>query len=171
MEFYGHQWLRHYGYEIKRLDDAGGGYAYNFKIDGRNVTINMWNKWSYAYDVCLLGCFVDSDKDRIDMVKQYAVACKQRSLTSPVLMVGNVTSKCLPKRVKNAELAGRKMVNRKIGDKLAQELGAIKYIEYSWRNGRGHKILLDEITFAHFSKLEDIIEQQDHANDKQKQIN
>ena len=40
------------------------------------------------------------------------------------------------------------MISRKIGDKLANEIGAVKYIECSDESGRGVKILFDEIAIV-----------------------
>ena len=42
-----------------------------------------------------------------------------------------------------------------MGDQLARDIGAVKYVEYSLKSGREYKILIDEIVFAHFSKLKD----------------
>ena len=57
--------------------------------------------------------------------------------------------------MKLAELKGDELMTRKTGDKLSQEIGASKYIEYSDETGRGAKILIDEIAFAGIGKIKD----------------
>ena len=54
-----------------------------------------------------------------------------------------------------AELARRKLISRKMGDKLAKEIGANKYVECSRESRRGRNILKDEISYAYFAKLKD----------------
>ena len=44
-------------------------------------------------------------------------------------------------------------MDREIGDKLARELGAVKYIECSEETGRAAKTLTDEIAFAGIGKM------------------
>ena len=47
------------------------------------------------------------------------------------------------------------MMTRKIGNKLAQELGAVKYVEYSDETEQGAKILINETAFACIGEIKD----------------
>ena len=60
--------------------------------------------------------------------------------------------------LRETELDGRKIFNRKMGNKLANDTGAVKYIEYSTKNGKGLKNLVDEIAYAGLGELQDEIE-------------
>jgi len=57
--------------------------------------------------------------------------------------------------VQKAELRGEKIINQQIGNELANETGAVKFIDYSPDSGRGVKILMDEIAYAGLSKIKD----------------
>ena len=57
--------------------------------------------------------------------------------------------------MREAELEGRRFINRKIGNKLARVIGASKYVECSGKSGQGITILFDEIVYAYFAKLKD----------------
>ena len=67
-------------------------------------------------------------------------------------MVGNIEEKHKLGNVRNAENLGEKRFNQEMGNKLAREIGAVKYIECSWQSGRGCKILIDEIVTAYLEK-------------------
>ena len=85
----------------------------------------------------------------------YARPLFRKHSTAPIIIVCfDAERKYRPGLMKEAELNGNKMVNQEIGDKLARELGAVKYIECSDETGRGAKILLiDEIAFAGIGKI------------------
>ena len=53
------------------------------------------------------------------------------------------------------------MFTTKMGNQLARDIGAVKYIECSAESGRCLKIVLDEIAFTYFAKLKDVEEQQE----------
>ena len=72
-----------------------------------------------------------------------------------ILACIDAENKFNPRVKRQYELAGMKMLNRNIGNELANEIGAVKYIEYSRKTGRGAKILVDEIIYAGLSKLKD----------------
>ena len=56
-------------------------------------------------------------------------------------------------------------MNRKIGDGLVRDVGAVKYVKYSRTSRGGLKIVIDEIVFAYFSKLKDKEEQERMNNE------
>ena len=94
-----------------------------------------------------------------DPVTQYYYSKYARRIlfpTVPIIAVCNhADRKYRPDKMKENELEGRVMMSREIGDKLARELGAVKYIQYSEETGRGTKILIDEIAFAGIGKIND----------------
>ena len=141
--------LQKYGYKFSKLED---GFAVDLTIYETYVRINVLSIIRYDYDVGVIGWWVHSDKF-IAAVKRRANFCKRRYPTAPILMVGNTELKTNPESLKDAELAGWKLINRKHGDKLAQEIGALKYIELSWRTGCGCKTLFEEIAIAGLGKL------------------
>ena len=57
-------------------------------------------------------------------------------------------------------------MNRKMGDKLAREIGAVKYVEYNKETVRGYKILYDEIAHTYFAKLKDELEAKQAEEDR-----
>ena len=93
--------------------------------------------------------------DYSSQVKLKASRCKQQYPDSPIIVVGNASSKTSPRRLKYLELAGQKLFNRKMSDELVRDVGAVKYVEYLRKSGRGLKNVIDEIVFAYFSKLKD----------------
>jgi len=60
------------------------------------------------------------------------------------------------------------MINKKMGDELARELGAVKYLEFFKEDfGRRDIIVLDEVAFAGLGKIKDEKEKQERTkNDK-----
>ena len=76
-------------------------------------------------------------------------------------VVGEAVLKNVPSALKNAKLAGRKIFNKIMSDKLVRYIGAVKYMECSDKSWRGLKILNDKIVFSYFSKLKDEQAQQE----------
>ena len=105
-------------------------------------------------DVCIVGRWIGY-ADIIAEVKQQASRCKQHHPKAPVIVVGDASFKTSPPALKHFELAGHKAFIRKMGDELARDIGAVKYVKYSIESGRSLKIVIDEIVRAYFSKLQD----------------
>ena len=155
------------GYEVTWLDDWD--QAVEFPLDGRKVKINLRDKWEGNFDVCVVEWLID-EAEFIDEMKDDARRCKQQCPNASIIVVGDAQWKNDPETMGKAELKGRKFINRKMGDKLAREVGANKYVEYSWQNGRGIKILFDEIAYAYFAKLKDEEERRETEIREKEQI-
>ena len=104
-------------------------------------------------DVCIAGWGIYL-ADFIAEVKQQASWCNQLYPEAPFIEVGDAELKNFPRELKHVELAERKVLNMTMGDELAQDIGAVKYVEYSLKTGRGFKILIDEIVFAYFFQVQ-----------------
>ena len=99
---------------------------------------------------------MDPPKVFSDWCREYAGCSFLLHTTVPIIIVcSHAECKYEPDEMKKAELEGDEIMDREIGDKLARELGAVKYIEYSLETGRGAKILIDEIAFAGIGKMKD----------------
>ena len=140
------------GYEVTSLDN--GDWAIGFLLDGRKVTINVKKKWHRVVDVCVVDLWVH-DTDFIHDVRRHARQCKHNWPTAPIIVASDAEWKNDPETMREAELEGWNIINQKMGNKLAREVGASKYLECSSINGRGIKILFDEIAYAYFAKLKD----------------
>ena len=138
-------------YKCIRLGD---GLIVDLNIDGKNIRINLTNRWMKNIDVCLVGCWMNPSNEFSYAVSKDAQYYWKYFPTVPIIIVcGHAEWKYDPGEMKKAELKDDKMMSREIGDKLARELGAVKYIEYSNKTGRGVKILIDEIAFAGIGKI------------------
>ena len=144
--------LTDYGYKVERGQNFE--VVFDFTIVGRNVRIIVSGGRMKHCDVCIVGWRIDST-DYSAMVKRRASRCKQQYPDAPIFVIREASLKYIPSKLKDLELAGQKVFNRKMGDELARDIGAVKYVEYSSKTGRGFKILLDEIAFAYLSKLKD----------------
>ena len=125
-------------------------------IDGKTILLKFTTKWRPDVDICLVGHWNSSSNEFCSEVKSAVSKFKQQPRSTPIIIACNVDDKNNPEAIRDAELAGVKLMNRKIGNRLAREVGAVKYIEFSGESGRGVKILADEIaqiTFKTF--LED----------------
>ena len=111
-------------------------------------------------DVCIVQSWKHS-ATIISEVKQKLLKCKQQYPGAPIILVADTRLTIDPCTLKDAELAGREMFTRKMGNQLARDIGAVKYIECSTESGRCLKIVLDEIAFTYFAKLKDVEEQQE----------
>jgi len=145
--------LQNQGYKISYVQNSTD-YIIDFKINQTNVKIITTYGDENNYDVCLIKRFDQSGLHN-DHVKREASICKVPYPTVPLIVIGDADGRNKPEHVKEAELSGWKMFNQTMGDKLAREVGAIKYIEYSWKSGRGFRIILDEIYFAYLGKLKE----------------
>jgi len=116
------------------------------------VKIHFTTSWSSdeSVHVCLIGHgWRPLSKDFCENVKSSLSKCPQNLLRLvPVFIACNVDEKFDPEFLGDAELAGERLMNRKIGNQLANDVGAVKYIEFSAKSGRGVKTMLDEIFLA-----------------------
>ena len=152
------------GYKCTRYYD---GSIVEFKIGGENIRINFTNHFKENIHVGVIGCIMHRSKILIEWPmscsKMFSDECREdarwfflRHPTVPIIIVcSHAEWKCDPNLMKETELEGNELMVREIGDKLARELGAVKYIEYSEETGRGAKILFDEIAFAGIGKIRD----------------
>ena len=141
------------GYKCRRHYD---GLIVEFKIGGENIRINLTNDFKENIHVGVIDCFMYRLKVFSDECRECAGLFFLRHPTVPIIIVCfDAERKYSPGEMKEAELEGDEMMDRKIGDKLARDLGAVKYIEYSFETGRGAKILMDKITFAGIGKMKD----------------
>ena len=144
--------LKNSGYKVWFCDNFDA--VIDLTIDGKNVRIILSRERMKHCDACIVGWEI-INADFIAVVKRKASRCKQQYPEAPIILVGDAELKNYPPRLENLELAGRKVFNRKMGDKLVRDIGAVKYVEYSSESGRGLKIVIDEIVLAYFSKLKD----------------
>ena len=145
--------LKSFGCEVERR--RYGGITIDLTIDARSVRIIVSQGPMNHCDVCIVGWWIDF-ANFIAGVKQQVSKCKQQYPEAPIIVVGDASLKNSPPRLKDVELAGRKVFNRKMGGELVRDIdGAVKYVEYSWKSSRGLKTVIDEIVFAYFSKLKD----------------
>ena len=144
--------LKNYGYKVEFSQNLDP--AIDLTIHGRNVKIIMSAEKMKHCDVCIVGWLTDWT-DYIAEVKHQASRCKQQYPEAPIIVVGDAKLKNHPPRLKDLELAGKKVFNRKMGDEFVWDIGAVKYVKYSSKTGSGYKILIDEIVFAYCSKLKD----------------
>ena len=132
------------------------GLTVDLKVDGESIRINLTKRWMENIHVCLADWWMKRSKKFSEIAKDNAEFYKKNFQTVPIIIICfGLERKYHPGEIKYDELDGGKMMNRKIGDKLARKLGAIKYIEYSDETGRGAKILIDEIAFAGIGKTKD----------------
>ena len=142
--------LKHSGYKVefwKKIESV-----IDLTIDGKNVRLIISGGWMNHCDVCIVGWFVSVAGHNIDEIKRQVSKCKQYHAEAPIIVVEDATMKNSSQHLKLIERAGQKAMNRKIGDELVRDIGAVKYVEYSRKSGRGLKIIIDEIVFAYFSK-------------------
>ena len=131
-----------------KCTERGDGLIVEFKIGGDNIRINLTDDFKENIDVGVIGSLMNRLSWFSDLCESAQTLFREDHPTAPM-------RKYRPGKMKEAELNGDKMMNREIGDKLARELGAVKYIEYSYKTGRRVKILLDEIAFAGIGKMKD----------------
>ena len=141
------------GYKCTRHDR---GLFVEFKIGGENIRINFPDDFKENIHVRVISWPVERSKNFSDNCRRWTRGFFSRHPTAPIINVCFAAEmKYEPGRMKKAELKGDKLMDRETGDKLARELGAVKYIEYSGETGRGAKILIDEIAFAGIGKMKD----------------
>ena len=145
--------LKNYEYNVE-FDQNLGHSVIDLKIDGRNVRIIASGGVMKQCDICIVSWSTHTT-DYIRRVKQQVSKCKRDHPEAPIIVFGDATVKKSPPQLKDLELAGQKILSKKMGNELARESGAVKYVEGSRKSGRGLKIVIDEIVFAYFCKLKD----------------
>ena len=148
-------------YHIESFDDNNDFLVDLFVSHSKKVRIIVTEKLKDSIDVCLLGCWAETSFNFLkERMKINAAICREAYPTSPyILAAHNAGTKNDPSVIRAAEIQGFKLMNQKMGDALAREIEAIKFIECSDRSGRGWKILVDEIAIAGLGKLKDEKEQ------------
>ena len=148
------------GYKITKLDYEN--FIVEFEIDSRNVKLNVTSEEINDVDICVICCWFSflykyNDTD----VKKWASHCKKLYPNASIIIFSNQAElRKKPEYAKYAELNGEKFMNQAAGNRLANEIGAVKYIECSTK-GRGAKILFDEIAYAGLLKFKKAEKQQD----------
>ena len=137
-----------------------------FSLGGQNLRLHIDDGWKHGKaDVCLVSGWSLNFPNLIDVVNRQVSYCKEKFPAAPIIMFGSTAhwkyNMAVQKLVAHTQY---KPINRKRGDKLARDVGAVKYVECSHETGRGYKILFDEIAFAYFSKLKD--EEEKHKEDR-----
>ena len=163
---YGETLCKNNGYKFERCKYE---LTIDLTINGKNVRIMTSRRPMKHCDVCVVGSWISS-ADFSAKVKQQASWCKEQYPEAPIIVVGDAWLRYDSAQLKSAALAGRKTFNKTMGNRLAQDLSAVKYIECSYKSGRGLKILIDEIVFAYFSKLSDEEEQQEREKKEADEI-
>ena len=139
-----------------KFTDQEDDLIVEFKIGGKNIRIKLtWVEMENIH-VYLVDSFMNRSNEFSDDARRSAQYWRKQHPTVPFMLVCIFAErKHRPGEMKKAELNGDDMMNRQIGDKLAHEIGAVKYVECSNETGRGAKILIDEIAFAGIEKIKD----------------
>ena len=156
--------LRH-GYDISKLFQRHGktcfeNYTVNVEIDGSRYSCAVWEtaemtfhdkqrRLSYLNIDVLIAVFAaDSASDRFETtIKFYIAEVRQFCPNIPVLLVGNRKSE--PRQQFYFRMPEkRQYVTPHVGEELARELNAIKYLECSSETGRGVRNVFYEAVWA-----------------------
>ena len=129
----------------------------DLKIRDKNIRIYLTEQWTTEeIKVCLISWWTTSSKYFRDKMQVLASLCDCGYPTIPIIIVGfdaGVRSRL--KALQQMKMEGVKPLNRETGNQLAREIGAVKYVEISLKNGRGIKLLLNEIAYAGLGKIKD----------------
>ena len=147
-----HEQFEELGYNVLWLFDKG---IVVFTLGGREVMVHFKAGWGEDHTNVHLISWGIHETNFIDRINRAASEYKSERPTVPIIVAGDNRFKNYAEAMGEAELEGRKFINQKMGDKLAREVGANKYVEFSMESGRGFKILFDEIAYAYFAKLKD----------------
>ena len=148
--------LSHYKeYDLTRLSD--GDICVDLTVGNQNVRLRITRHYSkeMRLHVCLIGYPMNLSDDFIDDVKVYLPLCKVGVPGSPIIIACYSEKKFHSDLERDANVKGKVLMNRNIGEKLATEVGAVKYVEFLFENGRGAKILVDEIVYAGLNKIKE----------------
>ena len=137
-------------------------------IECANITINLEKQTEDYAETCHV-CLWEATSYRYDDIlrmKRFVATYQKLHPNTPIILYAFEGSlKSRPSYCKESLLEGYKLLTPKRGTALAQEIGAVKYVEYNVETGRGAKILLDEITHAGIGVIVD--EMQSHERRKQ----
>ena len=140
------------GYKVTNSRDS---LQLQLRIDKVDIIIKILNK-QQNYEtaaVCLIA-FPITNNRYVKVVKSWATDFNKICPTSPIILAGFATeANTKPALLRRAIIAGNEEITRDTGNKLAREIGAVKYVECSSITGKGAKILVDEIAFAGLGKL------------------
>jgi len=139
-------------YSVTSTEDC---FQLQFKLNNTEICIKMLNKLQKhnQADVCLIA-FPITNHHYIELVKSWASDFKKLFSKSPIILAGFATEANFePALFRRAIIAGNEEITRKVGDEVARDIGAIKYIKCSNKSGKGAKILVDEIALAHLGQL------------------
>jgi len=140
-----------------------------FTIDNVDVTLRISpNRNEDDVDVCWIDQWVQST-NFVEYTKREASYCRRKWPSAYIIIESDISDKYFPKYIQHTELRGYKMMNRKMGDKLAREMGAVKYMELSSKNQQTYKKYFDEIAFTYLTKLKDEKEERERAEDAKSQ--
>ena len=118
-----HVQLEKLGYKVLWPGDKG---IVEFTLGGREIKIHFEAGWGDDHTNVHLLSWGIHETDFIDQVKSTANEYKSERPTVPIIVAGDNRFKNFAKEKGKAELEGWKFINRKMGDKLAREVGANK---------------------------------------------
>ena len=149
--------------KIAKIEDDD--FVARLKIGDKNIKIKVSTKRGDDINVCMIIRLITTFSLFSKAVRLRTSECNEHFPTTPVIIVGTYDKRRhKPEEIKKAEIAGDKIIDRKIGDGLARELGAVKFVEFSQESGRGARILIDEIAYAGLGKIKD--DEKQHKNGK-----
>jgi len=141
----------------------------HFKISDVDVRLIITSdKNEDDVDVCWIDEWI-GDPDFVEYIKEEVSYCRQKWPSAYIIIGGDISDKYIPEILQHAELLDYKMINRKMGDELAREMGAIKYMELSSNTQQTYKKYFDEIAFTYLTKLKDEKEERERVEESQQQ--
>jgi len=127
------------------------------EIQNKNVRIKITHEEGSDIHVCLAGNSSHYPSSFCKEIKSRASFYQTKFPEVAILIAGNFTEKNTDLDImKDVEINGVKMHDQNMYDTLARSVGAIKYVEFAWKSGRGAKILIDEIACAGIIKLKQL---------------
>ena len=143
------------GYKITEKD--GEEYFVDLEIQTKKVRIQFKKRWKADDDIDVIVCdyWMCCSQSFQKQIRKWTMRNKMNYPCAPIIVVCSESEKKYD--LTNFKEATRedKIMNRKVGDKLANEIGAVKYIECSYASCRGIKILIDEIAWAGLGRIEE----------------
>ena len=116
-----------------------------FTLGGREINIHFEAGWGDDHTNVYLISWEILETNFIDQVETIANKYKSERSTVPIIVAGDNHFKNHAKAMGEAELEGRKFINQKMGDKLAREVGANKYVDFQWKAGGDSKYYLTKL--------------------------
>jgi len=130
--------------------------AVELQIDDAIITINFQNYSDKALDVIILNFVRTRYLSYISIASdpKRFLKFKQDHETTPIILYGYESErKIMDEYLQESLLKGYTLLNQARGDQLAHKVGAIKYVSCNRKSGRGAKILMDEIVYAHLGRF------------------